>query len=103
MIAAVVSETSVLVQAGIGAGAVSALIGLVYLLHRAFVSLRTMSLAAISAAVDSSRTGHLVDYHLGPNDGTPALHERVDRIEVQLELHRQTEGPARKPTLKGQP
>lgn len=91
MIAAVVSETSVLVQVGVAAGAVSAIIGAVYLLHRAIGSMQMISLQAISAAVDSSRTGHLVDYHLGPNDGTPPLHKRVDRIEVQLELHRQTE------------
>ena len=91
MIAVVVSETSALVQVGIAAGAVSAIIGAVYLLQRAFKSMQTISLHAISAAVDASRTGHLVDYHLGPNDGTTPLHERVDRIEVQLELHRMTE------------
>ena len=91
MIAYVLSETSLLVQLGVGAGAMSAIIGAVYLLHRAFRSVQTISLQAISAAVDASRTGHLVDYHLGPNDGTTPLHERVDRIEVQLELHRQTE------------
>ena len=91
MIAYVLSETSVLVQVGIGAGAVSAIIGAVYLLQRAVRSMQTISFHAISAAVDSSRTGHLVDYHLGPNDGTTPLHERVDRIEVQLGSHRQTE------------
>jgi hypothetical protein len=91
VIAFVVSETSMLVQVGIGAGAVSTIIGAVYLLHRAIGSMQTISLQAISAAVDSSRTGHLVDYHLGPNDGTTPLHERVDRIETELAEHRQTE------------
>jgi len=87
----VLSETSVLVQVGVAAGALSAIIGLVYVIARAVRSVQAVSIAAISAAVDSSRTGHLVDYHLGPNDGTIPLHKRVDRIEVQVELHRQTE------------
>jgi hypothetical protein len=91
VIAVVLPETSVLVHAGIVAGALSAIIGLFYVLARAVRSVQAVSIAAISAAVDASRTGHLVDYHLGPNDGTTPLHERVNRTEVQLKLHRQTE------------
>ena len=73
-----------LIQAGLGAGAVSAILGALYMLRRAFGSMQTISLHAISAAVDASRTGHLVDYHLGPNDGTTPLHERVQIEAAQV-------------------
>ena len=82
---------NLLIQAGIGAGAVSAIIGAFYLLHRAFRSMQTISIQAISAAVDASRTGHLVDYHLGPNGTATALHVRLGVVETSLHEHRLTE------------
>ena len=112
LVAYALSETSLLVQLGAGAAALSAIIGLVYLLAKAIRSVQSITIKAISAAVDLSNTGHLVDYHLGPTDGTTPLYqrvqaeatqvdechtaiagvvERVERIEVQLGVHRQTE------------
>ena len=82
---------NLLFQAGIGAGSISAIIGALYLLHRAFRSMQTISIQAISAAVDASRTGHLVDYHLGPNGAATPLHVRVDKLETSLAEHRLTE------------
>ena len=32
--------------------------------------------------INTSDTGHLVAYHLGPNDGTPPVHTRIARLEV---------------------
>lgn len=29
-------------------------------------------------------TAHLVEYHLGPNSGTTAIHERLARLETQI-------------------
>lgn len=37
--------------------------------------------SAISAAVDLSDTGHLVQYHLGPNGTTPPVYQRIRRLE----------------------
>ena len=90
---------NLLIQAGIAAGAVSTIIGAFYLLHRAFRSMHTISIQAISAAVDASRTGHLVDYHLGPNDGTTPLHERVQVEAAQVgECHAAIAGAVKRIT-----
>lgn len=90
---------NLLIQAGIAATAVSAIIGAAYLLRRALGSMQTVSLHAISAAVDASRTGHLVDYHLGPNDGTTPLHERVQVEAAQVsECHAAIAGAVKRIT-----
>lgn len=84
-------SSSLLLQLGACAAALSAIIGAFYLLHRAFRSMQTISLQAISAAVDASRTGHLVDYHLGPNGTATPLHVRLGVVETSLHGHRLTE------------
>lgn len=42
---------------------------------------------AISAAVDVSETGHLVNYHLGPNGSTIPLHQRVINTRTTEQMH----------------
>jgi hypothetical protein len=45
---------------------------------------------AFSDAVDTSATGHLVRYHLGPNGTTPPIHQRVmDNQATELAHHKQ--------------
>lgn len=36
----------------------------------------------VERRVDTSATGKLVGYHLGPNGSTPAMHRRLKKLEV---------------------
>ena len=72
----------------VAASGVSAVIGAGYLVHRAYKSIRAWGVQMwdraerlFSTAVDSSATGHLVKFHLGPNGTTKPMHERVGSIE----------------------
>lgn len=72
----------------VAASGVSGVIGAGYLVHRAYKSIRAWVAQTwdraerlFSNAVDSSATGHLVKYHLGPNGSTKPMHERVGSIE----------------------
>lgn len=72
----------------VGAVGVSAVIGAGYSIHRAARSIRAWAKRMIdiathgfSEAVDSSSTGSLVTYHLGPNGTTTPLHERVTETQ----------------------
>lgn len=67
---------------GIVAGSLTAVITCGYAVVRAWRSIKRRLVEAWSAAVDHSETGHLVRYHLGPNSGTPPIHERIRRLEV---------------------
>lgn len=81
----------------VAASGVSAVIGAGYLVHRAYKSIRAWVAQTwdraerlFSNAVDSSATGHLVKYHLGPNGSTKPMHERVGSIEQgQVDRHQE--------------
>jgi hypothetical protein len=64
------------------ATAITVVIGAAYAIVRAYRSLAATARHAVSTAVDNSSTGHLVKYHLGPNNGTTPVHERIRRLEV---------------------
>ena len=89
-------------DAAVMAGAVTAIIGAGYAVHRALRSVRAWierawdrAETAFGKAVDASKTGHLVRYHLGPNGNTTPMHERMRRLEVahDIEDHNQETTP----------
>lgn len=76
---------------------ITAVIGAGYSVHRAVKSIRTWAEGVVelakhgfSDAVDSSATGHLVKYHLGPNGTTTPMHVRVtENHDTELRHHKQ--------------
>jgi hypothetical protein len=56
---------------------VGLLIGIITLLEKLTGALGRW----VEGRIDNSRTGRLVDYHLGPNGTTPAIHLRLRDLE----------------------
>lgn len=79
------------------ASGIIAVIGAGYSIHRALRSIRAWVRRIIaiakhefSDAVDTSKTGHLVTYHLGPNGTTTPMHQRVTENQAtELRHHQQ--------------